>query len=157
VRPRAHSAVRTAGGTTSLPRRGIGVHRRPRSRVRRAGRAAQGARGDSMNRALATAIGVGVIAVSVVLGARLWRAPAGESSSASPGEHAGMPMPNGTNGTTSGSRPAASGDVVTLTPEMVARAGIKTAAAVRGTASARLHLPGVVQPNAYKNVEMTSL
>jgi len=123
-----------------------------------------------MNRALATAIGVGVVAVSVVLGARLWRAPAdqpsnatpsamatGEARSVSPGEHAGMPMPNGTNTTTSGTKPTAAGDVVTLTPEMVARAGIKTVTAVRGTASARLHLPGVVQPNAYKNVEVTSL
>jgi len=47
--------------------------------------------------------------------------------------------------------------VIGLTPEMIARAGIKTVAAVNGTATTRLHVPGVVQPNAYKNVEMTSL
>src|SRR5258705_9746367 len=51
-----------------------------------------------------------------------------------------------------GSRPE-----IVLNPEMIARAGIKTAAAVKGTASTRLHLPGVVQPNAYKNVDVTSL
>ena len=51
-----------------------------------------------------------------------------------------------------GSRPE-----ITLTPDMIQRAGIKTAAAVKGTASTRLHLPGVVQPNAYKNVDVTSL
>jgi len=50
-----------------------------------------------------------------------------------------------------------SDSVVMLTPEMVARAGIKTVAAVRGTAATRLHVPGVVQPNAYKNVDVTSL
>jgi cobalt-zinc-cadmium efflux system membrane fusion protein len=46
---------------------------------------------------------------------------------------------------------------MTLTPDMIQRAGIKTAAAVKGTGSTRLHLPGVVQPNAYKNVDVTSL
>ena len=49
------------------------------------------------------------------------------------------------------------GAVVTLTPEMVARAGIKTARAEAGTAAASLRMPGVVQPNAYKEVAVTSL
>src|SRR5262249_41911522 len=48
-------------------------------------------------------------------------------------------------------------DIVTLSPEMVSRAGIKTVAAMKGTSSMRLHLPGVVEPNAYKNVDVTSL
>src|SRR5947207_11411049 len=46
---------------------------------------------------------------------------------------------------------------ITLTPDMIQRAGIKTVAAVKGTATTRLHLPGVVEPNAYKNVDVTSL
>src|SRR3989442_10410933 len=46
---------------------------------------------------------------------------------------------------------------ITLTPDMIQRAGIKTVAAMKATATTRLHLPGVVQPNAYKNVDVTSL
>ena len=61
---------------------------------------------------------------------------------------AAMPTPAG--------RPA-SDAVVTLTPEMVARAGIKTAPAEAGTATTFLRMPGVVQPNAYKEVAVTSL
>ena len=46
---------------------------------------------------------------------------------------------------------------ITLTPDMIQRAGIKTVAATKATAATRLHLPGVVQPNAYKSVDVTSL
>ena len=46
---------------------------------------------------------------------------------------------------------------ITLTPDMIQRAGIKTVAAMKGAATTSLHLPGVVQPNAYKNVDVTSL
>ena len=53
--------------------------------------------------------------------------------------------------------PSASDGVVTLTPEMVARAGIKTSQADAGTATTSLRMPGVVQPNAYKEVAVTSL
>ena len=48
-------------------------------------------------------------------------------------------------------------DTITLTSDMVQRAGIKTAPAMKGTSSTRLHLPGVVQPNSYRNVDVTSL
>jgi membrane fusion protein, heavy metal efflux system len=47
--------------------------------------------------------------------------------------------------------------VVMLTPELVARAGIKTAHAEAGTATTSLRMPGVVQANAYKEVAVTSL
>ena len=47
--------------------------------------------------------------------------------------------------------------VVTLNPELIARAGIKTAPAETGTTTASLRMPGVVQPNAYKEVAVTSL
>lgn len=53
--------------------------------------------------------------------------------------------------------PSAADAVVTLTPEMVARAGIKTSHADAGTATTFLRMPGVVQPNAYKEVAVTSL
>jgi membrane fusion protein, heavy metal efflux system len=51
---------------------------------------------------------------------------------------------------------AASG-MVTLTPEMVARADITTAPVTVGTATTSLRMPGVVQANAYKEVAVTSL
>ncbi|MBI3047041.1 MAG: efflux RND transporter periplasmic adaptor subunit [Acidobacteria bacterium] len=46
---------------------------------------------------------------------------------------------------------------VTLTPEMTARAGIRTVTAAAGTATTRLRIPAVVQPNAYREVVVTSL
>ena len=46
---------------------------------------------------------------------------------------------------------------ITLTPDLIQRAGIRTVAARMGTAATRLHLPGIVQPNAYKTVDVTSL
>jgi RND family efflux transporter MFP subunit len=46
---------------------------------------------------------------------------------------------------------------IALTPDMIQRAGIQLVEARKGTATARLHLPGVVQPNAYKNLDVTSL
>jgi RND family efflux transporter MFP subunit len=46
---------------------------------------------------------------------------------------------------------------IVLSPEMIDRAGIRLVEAKKGTATTRLHLPGVVQPNAYKNLDVTSL
>jgi len=46
---------------------------------------------------------------------------------------------------------------VTLTPEMAARAGVTTVAAIPGTSAAQLRIPGVVQPDAYREVAVTSL
>jgi len=46
---------------------------------------------------------------------------------------------------------------IVLTPDIVERAGIRIVAAQKGTATTRLHLPGVVLPNAYKNIDVTSL
>jgi membrane fusion protein, heavy metal efflux system len=47
--------------------------------------------------------------------------------------------------------------VIMLTPELVARAGIKTAHAEMSSAATSLRMPGVVQANAYKEVAVTSL
>ena len=46
---------------------------------------------------------------------------------------------------------------IVLTPDQIQRAGIQVVEAKKGTVTARLHLPGVVQPNAYKNLDVTSL
>jgi len=46
---------------------------------------------------------------------------------------------------------------VTLSPDMVARAGIRTVAATSGATTLELRMPGVVQPNAYREVVVTSL
>jgi cobalt-zinc-cadmium efflux system membrane fusion protein len=54
--------------------------------------------------------------------------------------------------------PDPGGDVVvTLTPDMAQRAGITTLAATAGTAATQLRIPGVVQPNAYRDLAVTSL
>jgi cobalt-zinc-cadmium efflux system membrane fusion protein len=47
--------------------------------------------------------------------------------------------------------------VVVLSPDMVERAGIRTVAATAGSAASQLRIPGVVQPNAYREVAVTSL
>ncbi|MGH9255003.1 MAG: efflux RND transporter periplasmic adaptor subunit [Vicinamibacterales bacterium] len=47
--------------------------------------------------------------------------------------------------------------VVTLTPEMTSRAGIRTVQATSGTATTDVRMPGIVQPNAYREVVVTSL
>ena len=71
-------------------------------------------------------------------------------------DHAGTHIPGGT--PDAGSRiPDAGSREIVLSAEMIQRAGIRTVAAKRGAATTRLHLPGVVQPNAYKNIDVTSL
>lgn len=54
-------------------------------------------------------------------------------------------------------QPHAASVVLTLTPDMVSRAGIRTVDATAGSATTDLRMPGVVQPNAYKEVAVTSL
>ena len=77
------------------------------------------------------------------------RSPQSEAMPVSMPEHAGMSHPP------ANAEPA--NDTITLTPDMIQRAGIKTVPAMKGTSSEQVHLPGVVQPNAYKNVDVTSL
>jgi len=73
-------------------------------------------------------------------------APAGGHQHGAAGES--VPAPAGDEG---------GGVFVTLTPEMAARAGIRTVSASAGTAALSLRLPGVVEPNAYREVAVTSL
>ena len=69
-------------------------------------------------------------------------------------DHAAMTMP----GTTSNESRTPNPDrEIVLAPEMIQRAGIQLVEARKGTATTRLHLPGVVLPNAYKNLDVTSL
>ncbi|HEY5617639.1 MAG TPA: efflux RND transporter periplasmic adaptor subunit, partial [Vicinamibacterales bacterium] len=57
-----------------------------------------------------------------------------------------------------GSRtPSAADLTVTLSADMMSRAGIKTVHATAGATTAELRMPGVVQANAYKEVVVTSL
>ena len=111
-----------------------------------------------------------LIAIGVAVGAVLWRSPGtrdpGPGVRESPPvatsdrEHAGMNAGGQPRTAELGTPDAGSptrDSVIALTPEMVSRAGIKTVAAVKGTATTGLHVPGVVQPNAYKDVAVTAL
>ncbi|MDO8678615.1 MAG: efflux RND transporter periplasmic adaptor subunit [Acidobacteriota bacterium] len=108
-------------------------------------------------------VGAAVALLAVGAGATYF----GLRSSASPrpasDEHAAMA---GTGSTPAdpvapASAPVASGAlpdvVVTLSPEAVERAGITVTAVTAGTASGTLRAPGVVEPNAYKQVVVTPL
>jgi cobalt-zinc-cadmium efflux system membrane fusion protein len=115
---------------------------------------------------LVAASGIGLVAIGVAIGAAMWRKPlpppppSGMAAAApavvpvSPQMH--MTAADG-HASAAGpmSAPAEAG--VTLTPEMMARAGIRTVPAMAGTANGRMHLPGVVQPNGYKEVVVTPL
>src|SRR4051794_1437351 len=46
---------------------------------------------------------------------------------------------------------------VTLTPDAIQRAGIVVASVTSGSGAGQLRLPGVVQPNAYKQVVVTPI
>jgi cobalt-zinc-cadmium efflux system membrane fusion protein len=77
-------------------------------------------------------------------------------------DHAGMSMPESASSNperraSDPRSPIPDPREIALTPDMVSRAGIKTTAAMKGSAATQLHLPGTVQPNAYKNVDVTSL
>ena len=118
------------------------------------------------------AAGVGLVAIGIVIGAALFRdsgvgsrdsaVASRDSSAAAVNEpaHAGTNMrgePRTAEPRTPDPGSPIPDHVIALTPEMVSRAGIKTVAAVKGTSTTGLHLPGVVQPNAYKDVAVTAL
>ena len=116
-----------------------------------------------------------LIAIGVAVGAVLWRDPPGSGigdRGSGPGTLESLPIATSDRehaSMNSGGKPRTAeprtpdpgspipDPVIALTPEMVSRAGIKTVAAVKGTATTGLHLPGVVQPNAYKDVAVTAL
>jgi len=120
--------------------------------------------GDGARRVLVAAGGAALIAVGMAIGYSLRGAgaPAADTTVSgsvmvAPGGDAhpghGAPAPG-----LAGPAPGHGEDVVvTLTPEMADRAGIRTAPATAGSAATQLRLPGVVQPNAYREVAVTSL
>jgi RND family efflux transporter MFP subunit len=69
------------------------------------------------------------------------------------------PPPASADASVSASAPrVASADVVvTLSQDAITRAGIELVAATRGAASSAVRIPGTVEPNAYKQVGVTSL
>ena len=104
------------------------------------------------------------LVTGLALGYAVWGTESeSESATGDPTAPEASALPEGAghqqHGAAGGAQPAAAGgDIsVTLTPDMIARAGIKTVAASAGTATTTLRLPGVVQPNAYREVAVTSL
>jgi RND family efflux transporter MFP subunit len=107
-----------------------------------------------------------LVTAGLGLGAMLWRTPApapGAGADATvhdPAAHdapAHDPAAHDDPAAHAASSAPATEVVVRLTPEMMARAGIRTAAVTSGTVETTLRLPGVVQPNAYRQVTVTSL
>lgn len=47
--------------------------------------------------------------------------------------------------------------IITLAPDAIARAGIQTSAVRRGRATRQIQLPGIVEPNAYRQVVVMSV
>jgi membrane fusion protein, heavy metal efflux system len=80
--------------------------------------------------------------------------PAGSSTQTATAEAANSAAAATPSTTSAGASPDV---VVALTPEAIQRAGIDVATVSAGHASATLRLPGVVEPNAYKQVAVTPL
>ena len=108
---------------------------------------------------IALLLGAGLVVTGATIGYSLRRPPAMPADASRPSptdpavpgvaghQHGGAPLSEG----------AATDVVVTLSPDMMTRAGIKTVRATAGAATAELRIPGVVQPNAYREVVVTSL
>ena len=78
----------------------------------------------------------------------------------------GAPAPSVAPASMSGTSPAVEGNLrndarsdvsVTLTPDAIQRAGIVVASVTSGGGAGQLRLPGVVEPNAYKQVVVTPI
>ena len=101
--------------------------------------------------ALLMATGAGATYFALRSASRAEREPAGmataaprgtSSSSPATAPHSGAPLPD---------------VIVSLSPDAVARAGITVATVGTGGATSGLRLPGVVEPNAYRQVVVTTL
>ena len=98
---------------------------------------------------LATAIGFTVIGVvGTLLVARLITAPPGPMVGSPPTPPAGPPA----------AAPADAGDTeLVIPPDVVARAGLKTATVGAADVGAAITIPGTVMPNAYHEVKVTPI
>ena len=97
-------------------------------------------------------------AVLLLAGAALglvFRGSSGAGGPTSPGPT--MTAPPAGVSAAEGSGAARPDTAVTLTPEMAKRAGIEVTTVGASTSAGSLRIPGVVQPNAYREVTVTSL
>ena len=108
---------------------------------------------------VALVVGACLVAVGAGIGYSLRRPPTAPADASRPSST--EPVSPGTTGHEHAGAALSEGDstdvVVTLSPEMMTRAGIRTVRATAGTTTAELRIPGVVQPNAYREVVVTSL
>ncbi|MGH8310421.1 MAG: hypothetical protein ACRETX_11595, partial [Steroidobacteraceae bacterium] len=118
-----------------------------------------------MNRSVAVVAAVGLLSGGAVLtyfGLRAGRT-GGEPEATMPAADAPQQLrpavaPDSGNVPATAGRDARLPDVqVTLSEDAVQRAGIVVAPVTRGTSSSELRLPGVVEPNAYRQVVVTPL
>jgi len=103
-----------------------------------------------------------LVAIGIAIGYSLRGSTTPGSGIPDPGFEIGIPGSDGHAGHGISNRERGTPDpgediVVTLSPEMAERAGIQTVAATAGTAASPLRIPGIVQPNAYRDVAVTSL
>ncbi len=106
---------------------------------------------------VAVVAGAALIGLGVAIGAGLWRSTrmsVGEPDTTQPAA-LGAPVDHSLHGATPA--PAEMDATVTLTPDMVARAGITTVRATIGSIASPLRLPGSVSPNEYKTSIVTSV
>lgn len=100
------------------------------------------------------AVGAGIAYVVMRSAARPTTGAMGQP--AAPGGPAGSTVAPGPAGTPT-SRQALPDVAVMLTPEAIERAGIRLSPVTAGTGGSILRLPGIIEPNAYKQVVVTSL
>ncbi len=109
----------------------------------------------------AIAAAIALLAVGAGAAYMLMRPP-GQPTAGAVGQPAASAGPAGSSGAQSSAGAPSSGEAmpdgaVTLTSEVVERAGIRLAPATTGTGGPTLRLPGVVEANAYKQVMVTPL
>ncbi|HUE85165.1 MAG TPA: efflux RND transporter periplasmic adaptor subunit [Vicinamibacterales bacterium] len=121
-----------------------------------------GASQVTMHKGAAALIGSALVLVGAGAGYLLMRSSAGGSE-----QMGGMPAGTATGTPAAGAQPPAASTapntgslpdvVVSLTAEAVERAGIVVTPVAPGTSAGEIRLPGVVEPNAYRQVAVTPL
>src|SRR3954464_11734189 len=102
---------------------------------------------------LALGAGLAFVAMRPAPAALRTAAPSVAPASSTPTSSSGA-APAATTNSVNGARREAS---ITLTPDAMKRAGIVVAPVTSGSGTALLRLPGVVEPNAYKQVIVTPI
>ena len=104
-----------------------------------------------------TGLGACVLAIGIAIGYGIRQPAAPETETLQPPAEHVVPAGVGEHQHAAPSEGDVAEVVVTLSPEMVSRAGIRTVRATAGVTTTELRIPGVVEPNAYKEVVVTSL